>query len=263
MPVDGYCLVIPHYRHEVPLADMLGQLVAFGLPIYVVDDASGADALEVLRPAVAAYADADPTTPARVTLIERQENGGKGAAMMTGLLAAHQAGYTHALSVDADGQHDLADVGAMLDLSQHNPHVLITGRPVFGEDIPASRLHGRKLTNGLVKLQAGRLDFPDAMCGFRVYPLGRVVPLFAAIGYRTRMEFDVEILVRAAWADIPVTSLDTRVRYPLDGRSHFNMVADNVRLTAMHILLLLGSLLRLPRRLLGRAATREVPDAKA
>lgn len=237
-----YCLVIPHYRHERPLIDMLDSLVSFGMPIYVVDDASGDAVLSLLRTAIG-------SCPS-VTLIERSNNGGKGAAMMTGLSAAYEAGFSHALSIDADGQHNVEDIYKMLGFSEQEPQHLITGSPIFGEDIPSSRLHGRKLTNGLVRLETGKIDFPDAMCGFRVYPLALVIPLFSSVGYRTRMEFDVEILVRAAWAGVPVTSMETQVVYPKDGRSHFNMVADNFRLTVMHILLLVGGLLRLPLKIM-------------
>ena len=238
---DNYCIVIPHYRHLKPLTAMLPRLVQFGLPVIVVDDASGAEISQALRNEAAQY-DA-------VTLVERAENGGKGAAMITGLRYAAEHGYSHALSVDADGQHDIEDIPELQRRSRAAPASLFTGRPEFGEDIPASRLYGRMLTNYLVQFVTASRMVRDAMCGFRIYPLAQVMPLLDAIGYRTRMEFDVEILVRACWAGLDVQAMDTAVIYPEDGASHFNMIGDNLRLIAMHTLLILGGLIRLPRTL--------------
>ncbi len=238
---DSYCVVIPHYRHHEPLIHMLKTLTDFELDILVIDDASGAEIIGQLEIETAKHE--------RVSLIQRVENGGKGAAMMTGLREAHERGYSHVISLDADGQHDSNDVPELLQRSQSHPDSLFTGYPIFGDDIPASRLYGRMLTNYLVQFVTSSRMVRDAMCGFRAYPLARVLPLCDAIGYRTRMEFDVEILVRACWAGLDVRAMETAVTYPQDGQSHFNLVADNVRLVAMHVLLILGGLIRLPRTL--------------
>jgi len=139
---ERYCIVIPHYRHLRPLAALLPRLVQHGLDIFVIDDASG----DTIRDALAAECEQYPN----VQLIARRENGGKGAAMITGLRHAAEAGYSHAISLDADGQHDPDDIPRLHALSRAQPLSLFTGRPVFGEDIPASRLYGRMLTNMLV-----------------------------------------------------------------------------------------------------------------
>lgn len=237
----SFCIVIPHYQHTTPLLAMLPTLAGFGLPTFIVDDASGDAIVDMLKAGIKPYA--------AFQVLTRAENGGKGAAMMTGLNHAAQSGYSHALSLDADGQHDMNDISRLLSLAKANPHAIITGRPVFGDDIPAARLYGRMLTNGLVKLVTASSMISDAMCGFRVYPLKTIVPLFTQLGYRTRMEFDVEILVRGCWSGLAIHSMDTKVIYPEDGSSHFNMVADNLRLVAMHTLLVLGGLIRLPHTL--------------
>ncbi len=245
---ESYCIVIPHYRHLVPLVNMLPALAEFGLEILIVDDASGDEIVSVLRTEV--------TRHEHARLIQRAENGGKGAAMMAGLRAAAERGYSHAISLDADGQHNPGDIPELLRRSQMLPDSLFTGQPVFGEDIPASRLYGRMLTNYLVQFVTASRMVKDAMCGFRVYPLARVLPLCDAIGYRTRMEFDVEILVRACWAELDVQTIDTAVSYPEDGESHFNLFADNVRLVVMHMLLIVGGFIRLPRTLWRRFSRR-------
>lgn len=257
---NHYCLVIPHYRHVQPLLEMCAKLVDLkltvdlpepltdslpnSLPIYVVDDASPAADFDALAEGLTAHP--------QIELIKRPGNGGKGAAMMTGLNRAAADGYSHAISMDADGQHNIDDMSALIEQAELHPQAIIAGRPVFGDDIPASRLYGRMLTNTLVKAQTASSMIKDAMCGFRIYPLTEIRPLFSRIGYRTRMEFDVELLVRAHWAGIDIHSVDTRVVYPEHGASHFNMFADNVRLVAMHIILIVGGILRLPEKLVPR-----------
>ena len=244
MSGDSYCILIPHYRHDRELARYLPKLATAGLPALVVDDGSDAGTLARLRALVAAH----PWT----SLFERARNGGKGAAMVSGMRRLASNGFTHAVSVDADGQHDPADVGRALRASRRDPGAVFAGKPVFGPDIPAARLHGRKLTNALANIEAGaRID--DAMCGFRVYPLASILPLCASIGTRRRMEFDIEILVRAVWAGLPVRFFPTRVVYPEGGRSHFRMARDNLRLSWMHAMLLLQGA---ARRLRGTRPTR-------
>jgi len=225
---------------------MLSELAGLGMQVLIVDDASGAEVGAQLQAAVAPYDN--------VSLIRRTENGGKGAAMMTGLRAAAERGHSHVISLDADGQHNPADIPELRQRSQDSPDSLFSGRPVFGEDIPASRLYGRMLTNYLVQFVTASRMVRDAMCGLRVYPLATVLPLCEAIGYRTRMEFDVEILVRACWAGLDVQAMDTAVVYPEDGESHFNLVADNARLVVMHVLLIIGGLVRMPRTLWRRVS---------
>ncbi|MEZ5595986.1 MAG: glycosyltransferase family 2 protein [Pseudomonadales bacterium] len=242
---DLHCIIIPHYRHLEPLMAMLPRLSATGLPVYVVDDASGDDVVAALRAALSCW-------PA-LTLLMRERNGGKGAAMLTGLRQAASDGFTHALSMDADGQHAIDDIPRFLAHSRTAPDAIITGKPLFGDDIPPSRLHGRKLTNGLVRLVSGQ-PIADAMCGFRVYPIRCALDLCSHISYRTRMEFDVEIIVRAAWRGIAIHSLPTRVVYPEGGASHFHLFRDNVRLVAMHTLLIVEGL---ARRLLARPRRRQ------
>jgi glycosyltransferase involved in cell wall biosynthesis len=239
---DRYCIVIPHYRHHRPLAALLPKLLAHGLQVLIVDDASGDDSVGAVRKLVAAHGGA--------RLITRDRNGGKGAAMMTGLRSAADDGYTHVISLDADGQHDPCDVPKLHALSRSMPASLISGRPVFGDDIPAARLYGRMLTNRLVQIVTGSTMIKDAMCGLRVYPLEGVLPLCERLGGRTRMEFDVEILVRACWAGLDIRAVDTEVIYPEDGESHFHLFTDNARLVGMHTLLILGGLARIPRRLM-------------
>lgn len=236
-------VMVPHYEHDRELANWVGNLAACGVPAVVIDDGSSASCQQNLRGLVEPHAS--------ITLLQRASNDGKGAASTEAMHWAAEQGYSHVVSMDADGQHHLPDLPRFLEVARATPNALVSGAPIFGDDIPASRLHGRKITNRLVQLEAGRRALVDAMCGYRVYPLIECQPLLAKLGKRTYMQFDVELMVRAAWAGLPVHYVPTPVRYPAGGRSHFRMVQDNALLTAMHIrLLLAGALWHLPNRAL-------------
>ncbi|MEM1434026.1 MAG: glycosyltransferase family 2 protein [Pseudomonadota bacterium] len=232
---NSYCLLIPHYRHVPQLAEFLPRLAQARLPLLVVDDGSGPETVDEL-----------------VGLLERfpwahlqrlPENRGKGAAQIAGFELAEREGYSHVIVVDADGQHDPADIERLHSDSLKAPQALFSGLPQFGPDIPAHRLYGRMITNVLARVAAGDAQIRDAMCGLRLYPLQTVLALARQIP-RRRMEFDTEVLVRARWAGHELRFVPTRVIYPQSGRSHFRMLRDNLRLTRMHILLLLQGILR-------------------
>jgi hypothetical protein len=160
--------------------------------------------------------------------------------------------------VDADGQHDLRDVPKFLEAAGREPDAVICGRPVFDASIPKVRFLSRYITHALVWLQT--LSFSqvrDSMCGFRLYPLATVLEVVDRDGVGTRMDFDVELLVKLVWRGRTLRWIDTRVSYPADGISHFRMLYDNLRLAGMHVRLVLGMLWRSPvlifRRIRGRA----------
>lgn len=234
-------IMIPHYCHDRQLARFLPQLAEGTLDIIIVDDGSPADVQERLRALCAPLA--------RVELLMLPRNGGKGAASIAALRRARELGYTHAVSIDADGQHAWTDVPRLVAEAKAYPQAIVSALPEFGPDIPAARLHGRKVTNTLVRIATGSGMLRDAMCGFRIYPVQATLDLADALAWRMHMEFDVEILVRAVWQGITVRYVSSPVRYPTDGASHFRMVKDNARLTVMHINLLLGGLIRAPRLL--------------
>lgn len=239
--------VIPVYDHERAVGAVVEGVVAAGLPCVLVDDGSG--------PACAQELDRLAAGVAGVTLVRLPRNLGKGGAVMAGLRAAHAAGCTHALQIDADGQHDVADVARFVGAAAANPEAVVCGRPVFDASIPRSRLYGRYLTHALVWLNTLSFEIPDTMCGFRVYPLAPVIALLDSARLGERMDFDIEILVRLHWRGQRFVWLPTRVAYPADGVSHFRMLRDNLLISRVHGRLFLGMLARLPR-LAGRAFAR-------
>lgn len=235
------CAVVPIYNHGRTIAATANAIAAHGLPVLIVDDGSDAQTRAVLDQLVAQRND--------LRLIRLPRNGGKGAALTAGFLAARQAGYSHVLQIDADGQHDTADVPRFLEEARRAPRAMVCGRPVYDDSVPRARLYGRYLTHVCVWIQTLSFDIEDSMCGYRVYPLDETCAEIDRKPLPARMDFDTEVAVRLFWRGVPVRNLPTRVTYPADGLSHFRMLRDNVRITAMHTRLLLGMLPRAPRLL--------------
>jgi len=242
------CALIPHFNHSFAIEAVIGHLADAGLDVLVVDDASQPPH----RERIAAMESPD------VRVLLREVNGGKGAAVLDGLREAWRLGYSHVLQIDADGQHDPGDIPALISQARSHPECIITAAPVFGDDAPLARVLGRKLTSFWVGVESLALRMPDTMCGFRVYPLPRLLAMLGCYRPGRRMNFDIEIIVRSAWEGIQVRSVPSVVTYPADGLSHFRPVLDNVLISLTHIRLVLGMLLRLPwlvaRRVLGGPA---------
>ncbi|NIL94179.1 MAG: glycosyltransferase [Woeseiaceae bacterium] len=243
------CVLIPHYDHVGQFRDLLPRLLGTEYPFVIVDDASPEAAFEELQQLL-------DESRSDATVIRHADNRGKGGAVTTGLLAAYEAGYTHALQIDADGQHDVAHVADFCRAGEAYPGTLICGEPVFDESISKLRYYGRYLTHSLVWLETLSTEIRDAMCGFRLYPLEPVVQLLQHANIGSRMAFDPEVLVRASWAGIPIRFIPVRVRYPEGGASHFRYFRDNVQISWMHTRLIFGMLVRLPSLLARRVRRR-------
>lgn len=231
------CAVIPVYNHEHALPQVVAALREAGLACVLVDDASS--------PACAAVMDR-LAEQAEIHLVRLPLNQGKGGAVMAGLREARRLGFSHALQVDADGQHDLGALAEFLDASRAAPRALICGYPHYDASVPKSRLYARYLTHVWVWINSLSLNIRDSMCGFRVYPLQPTLALIDSVDIGRRMDFDTDILVRLAWREQPMHWLPIRVRYPLDGLSHFRLWHDNALISKMHAKLFFGMLVRAP-----------------
>jgi predicted LPLAT superfamily acyltransferase len=242
------CAVVPVYRHVRTVGTVLDALLAAGLPCIVVDDGNPADELQRLREVVAARPGAE--------LLSLPENQGKGAAIQAGMRRAGERGYTHALQIDADGQHDIADIGRFLELARQHPEDMVYGVPIYDESVPKARLYGRYATHVWVWINTLSLEIRDSMCGFRIYPLQQTLALMAATKLPARMQVDTEVMVRLFWRGVRFHAVPTRVVYPEGGISHFKLWRDNVQISWMHTRLFFGMLLRLPlllwRKVFGR-----------
>lgn len=223
------CAVVPCYNHGATVAGVVARLRAHGLPVVVVDDGSDADTARVLD------------SLAGIHLARLKTNSGKGAAAVHGLREAARLGHTHALQVDADGQHCIDDVPLFLERGRAAPDAVICGEPIYDASAPKARRYGRLLTRFWVWLETRGRARGDAMCGFRLYPLAAAVALAERTRIASGMSFDIDILVRLVWMGVPVQSVPTRVVYPEGGLSHFRMLRDNLRISGTHTRLFLES----------------------
>jgi glycosyltransferase involved in cell wall biosynthesis len=240
------CLLIPIYNHKDTIAGMLAQIAPRGLSCLIVNDGSDATTRMVLAQEAKKYP--------WLRVIHHAYNGGKGAALRSGFLYAYAQGYSHALQMDADGQHNTQDIDRFLTAATSHPTALILGKPVFGADAPRARYFGRKLSQWCVWAETLSVAIGDPLCGFRVYPLAATVALIKRRRLGCRMDFDPDIAVRLYWDGVPVRNIDTAVSYPAGGLSHFRLLRDNVRISWLHTRLLLGMVVRLPGLLQRRRA---------
>ena len=185
-------------------------------------------------------------------------NRGKGSAVLEGVTQAAAAGFTHALTMDSDGQHPADLIPAFMAASQAQPAKMVLGKPVFDADAPALRVNGRKVSNGWANLETLWMGIGDSLYGFRVYPIRPLMKIMHANRFMRRFDFDPEAVVRLCWAGVRPLNIDAPVRYfraDEGGVSHFRYLRDNTLLTWMHTRLFLGFIVRLPflvlRRLFG------------
>jgi glycosyltransferase involved in cell wall biosynthesis len=249
-----HIVLLPTYDTGARLREVVMEALRHWQPILVVVDGS-TDGSEL---PVIELAKADPA----LIVLVLPRNSGKGAAVLAGAHAAQARGFTHALVMDADGQHPAGSIAEFMAASQCHPRALVLGRPIFPPNIPCARLHGRKLSNALVRFELLGKGVADPLFGFRVYPLA---PLLAVFGPRhggRRYDFDTEAAVRLVWAGVPPHNLAAPVRYfsrAEGGVSHFHYLRDNATLVWMHARLIAELLLcRWPAGLRHRRAWRAV-----
>jgi len=252
-PDPRHLVLIPSYNTGPRVLDTARAARRQWSPVWVVVDGSsdGTDSLLLEEAA------RDPN----LEVIVLPQNSGKGAAILHGLIRARNQGFTHALTLDADGQHPAESIPEFISLSRHHPDAIILGRPVFDALAPSERLHGRKISNFLANLETLWLGIHDSLFGFRVYPIDPLVRIMQGTRFMRHFDFDPEAAVRLVWAGHPPLCPPAPCRYfsPHEGGvSHFHYLRTNTVLAWMHTRLLLGALVRLPQlaRLRGRQTTR-------
>jgi len=238
----SYCLAVPHYNHFQSFEAFLPKLESLGLACIVVDDGSDQEQLKKLEELL--------SNNPEITLLKHGYNRGKGAAILTVAHAARQAGHTHIIQIDADGQHNIDDVQKLISHSETNPHKIVSGAPYFDESAPKARVYGRKVTSFWVALETLSFDIKDSLCGFRVYPLKEFEIVFDNYNIGKRMTFDTDILVKSHWEGIKTDFIDTKVIYIENNVSHFHYMRDNLLLIKLHTKLMLGMLIRIPKIIL-------------
>lgn len=239
-------ILIPSYNTGRILRGTVESVVRLGQPVWVVIDGSTDGSVETIR-------DLEGPANPNFRLIVLPQNSGKGGAILHALREAFREGYTHVLTMDADGQHPADRVDEFLKLSARHPEAAVFGKPVFDASAPAIRVNGRKVSNFWTALETLGWGVADSLFGMRVYPAADLLAEMESTRFARRFDFDPEMAVRLSWRGVPVINLPTPVRYPSKeegGVSQFRYLRDNTLLTWMYLRLLFGFLIRLPRLLL-------------
>jgi glycosyltransferase involved in cell wall biosynthesis len=233
LPSATHLVLIPSYNTGPRLLSTVASALECWSPVWVVIDGStDGSAAPVIELA---------SRDARVRVIVRDRNGGKGAAVATGVDQALAAGFTHVLTMDSDGQHPAGHIREFMAASEAQPAALVLGRPVFGPEVPLERLHGRKLSVGLARLEILGDGIDDPLFGFRVYPAAPLRRALASTRGARGFDFDPEVAVRMVWSGVPTVNLAAPCRYLAKsegGVSHFHYGRDNVKLIWLHTRLL-------------------------
>lgn len=253
---SSHVVIVPSYNTGPKVYETVKAARQTWNPVWVVVDGSDDGTAEGLSE----LARGDPGL--RVWVMAK--NGGKGSAVLHGLEAARAAGFTHALTMDSDGQHPTALIPTFMEASRRRPAAMILGRPVFDASAPLLRVRGRRVSNWWTNLETLGAGVADSLYGFRVYPIEALHKVMTAQPWMRRFDFDTEAVVRLAWSGVKPINLDAPVKYLTaeeGGVSHFRYGRDNVLLTWMHTRLMLEFALRLPiltwRRLTGRPPFQE------
>ncbi len=235
MNTATHLVLIPTYntggaRLLATVQEALAQWPEVWVVVDGSNDGSGAAVVDLAR------------TESRLRVLSQPRNGGKGAAVLAGAEAALAAGFTHALVMDADGQHPADRIVDFMTASRAEPEALVLGRPVFGPEAPLVRLKGRQLSIGLVHFETGGAGIDDPLFGFRVYPLAATVGVLRGTRFARRYDFDPEVAVRLFWAGTPMRNLPASCRYlsrAEGGVSHFHYLRDNARMVWLHTRLII------------------------
>jgi glycosyltransferase involved in cell wall biosynthesis len=246
-----HLVLIPSYNPGPKVYATVRGALDQWTPVWVVVDGSTDRSARELT----AMAAAEPGL--RVFVLPK--NAGKGAAVLYGLREARNSGFTHALTLDSDGQHPTERIRAFMEASIAQPDAMVLGCPVFDASAPAIRVRGRQISNWWANLETLWAGVHDSLYGFRVYPIDALIAVMRRQPWMRRFDFDVEAVVRLCWRGVRPINLAAPVRYfrPEEGGvSHFNYWRDNALLTWMHFRLFWGFVLRLPMLVVQRCRDR-------
>jgi glycosyltransferase involved in cell wall biosynthesis len=238
---ETHLLLIPSYNTGTIVVDVIKAALKFWQPIYVVVDGSDDGSAELLENLA--------QSEVNLKVFKHSQNQGKGSAVYTGIKAAVEQGFTHVLTMDADGQHPADLISKMMGLSIENPDAMILGEPVFDQNAPASRVYGRKISNFWANLETLWEGIHDSLFGFRVYPINALLEVMDKTRFARHFDFDPEVAVRLAWQGLPIINVAVPVRYlsaEEGGVSQFRYLRDNCLLIWMHTRLFFGFIVRVP-----------------
>ncbi len=247
-----HLLFIPTYNTGPKVLETVRDALAAWSPVWIVADGSDDGTTEQLE----ALAATEPS----LRVIRHEKNLGKGAAVLTGARLARDAGFTHLLSFDADGQHPAGQIGGYMALSLAHPEAMVFGKPVFPANAPCERVMGRKVANFWVDFQTAWWGIGDSMFGMRLFPIPDLIAVMEATWFGRRYDFECESGIRLCWRGVPIINVPTPVRYLTKaegGISHYHYLRDNVRLVTLFLRHFPGAFIRWPllvaRRLAGKS----------
>ncbi len=251
---NTHLVLVPCYNPGNKVLETVRAIRQQWSPVWVVVDGSTDGSTALLQ--------AEAATDPGLKVLVSTANQGKGSAVLRGISEGLNQGFTHALTMDADGQHPVQLIKHFMSTSQANLSHLILGKPVFDASAPALRVNGRKVSNGWANLETLGAGIGDSLYGFRVYPMKPLQTVMNNNRWMRRFDFDPEAAVRLCWAGLKPLNIDAPVKYfsaDEGGVSHFKYLRDNTLLTWMHSRLLIEFIVRLPfllwRRLRQRAAS--------
>jgi glycosyltransferase involved in cell wall biosynthesis len=243
----SYLVLIPCYNPGTNVVNVVLAARAQWSPVWVVVDGSSDGSTALLQELAAQHEG--------IEVFVQTTNGGKGSAVFLGATEALKRGYTHALTMDADGQHPADLIPTFMARSMAEPKNLVLGKPIFDSNAPAIRVNGRKVSNGWANLETLWAGVGDSLYGFRVYPLEELHRVMSKNHWMRRFDFDPEAAVRLCWEGLKPFNIDAPVKYlstDQGGISHFKYLRDNVLLTWMHTRLFIEFLIRLPMLIANR-----------
>ena len=234
-----FCVIVPTYNNQKTLKKVLDSILDFTTNIIIVNDGSTDSTTEILK------------SYSQVTQIHHPKNLGKGRALRNGFRKALEMGFEYAITIDSDGQHFAADIPVFLKAIQDEPNALLIGsRNMTQENVPKKSSFGNKFSNFWFKFETG-IKLDDTQSGFRLYPLRLLPKRF----FTNKFEFEIEVIVRAAWKGIVVKNIPIQVLYdPAERVSHFRPFQDFTRISILNTVLVTNALLYIkPRDFFRRA----------
>ncbi|HRW63199.1 MAG TPA: glycosyltransferase family 2 protein, partial [Bacteroidales bacterium] len=224
------CVIIPTYNNHQTIEKVIREVSEYTSQVIVINDGSTDNTLEILK------------NVDGIELVSYPENKGKGFALRTGLKYAWDKGYEYAITIDSDGQHFASDLPKFVEAIDENPNAIIIGnRNMEQEGIPGKSSFGNRFSNFWFKFETG-IEMPDTQSGYRLYPLK---PLSKMRFFTRKYEFEIEVIVRAAWKGVDITHVPIQIYYaPKETRiSHFRPFRDFSRVSILNTVLVFYALL--------------------
>lgn len=229
----NFCVIVPTYNNEKTLKKVLDSILDFTSNVIIVNDGATDSTSEILKQF------------SQLTQIHHPKNLGKGRALRNGFRKALELNFEYAITIDSDGQHFASDIPVFLEAIQEEPNTLLIGsRNMTQENVPKKSSFGNKFSNFWFKFETG-IKLDDTQSGFRLYPLRLLPKRF----YTNKFEFEIEVIVRAAWKGIVVKNIPIQVLYdPAERVSHFRPFQDFTRISILNTVLVTNALLYIKPR---------------